>query len=146
MNELIINQIKQEIAAKEEAIKNFEKLRNEVAKLKEALFVLESKSSKTRDENESKAEKKSKTRHRVSRKELDKVIVEESISTALQQNNKTISVGEIRNKIFPMQHVHGGMNSLGLYNRVYLVLSKRSDLFQKSEEGWTLKDGVKGNN
>ncbi len=139
MSESIINQIKQEIASKEEAIKNFEQLKNEIDKLRSALATLESNNLPIREnDNKDKSERGPLVRPYISRKELDERILKEANSLASSKTIPTISVGEIRNNLLPESNLHGGMNNLQLYNRIYFVLSRRPDLFQKSGDKWLL--------
>lgn len=144
MNESIINNIKEEITSREEKIRNLETLKDELEKLKEALSVLESKDLKTRknDSNLKLEKEPPMVRPYTNRKELDKKILEEAINLASQKITLNVSTGEIRNNLLPMSDIHGGMNNLRLYNRIYFVLSKRPDLFHKSGNGWLLKKNI----
>ncbi len=143
MNESIIKNIKEEIASIEEKITNLESLKNELQKLNQALRVLESNDLKVIKSSDGlKQTKNSKTTMRTyaNRKELDEKIVEEAVSLASKNSGSNVSTSEIRNNLISLSEIHEGMNSLQLYNRVYLVLSKKSDLFEKTTDGWLLRN------
>jgi hypothetical protein len=136
MNKEAIDYLKREIAEKEEFVQKLGQATRELNKLKEALAVLESRDVA----RNSKAEAKTNSRGYVSRKDLDKKILEEAKSLALKNQNHSLEVGEVRDNLLPLSEIHQGMTSIQLYSRIYFVLSKNKNEFEKTVDGWKLKN------